>query len=76
MTSTSKTTTGTILFNVPGVDKECYTWYKVFGDLKTGTRPLIALHGGPGVGYILTFFRALSLLTSSYQHSISFTFYI
>lgn len=27
------------------------TWYKVVGDLKYGVRPIIALHGGPGVSH-------------------------
>ncbi|TLD29791.1 proline iminopeptidase [Venturia nashicola] len=50
MTSPS-TTTGTVPFKVPGLDRECFTWFKVFGDLGNGVRPLIALHGGPGVGH-------------------------
>ncbi|KAH9945095.1 proline-specific peptidase [Epithele typhae] len=43
-------------FNVPGVDKTCKTWYKVFGDLKCGKTPLVVLHGGPGVphNYVLS----------------------
>jgi hypothetical protein len=65
MTSLTSTT-GTIPFKVPGLDKECYTWYSVFGDLKSGVRPLIALHGGPGVGYVsisfMTFKISLSIL--------------
>ncbi|KAI0833605.1 Alpha/Beta hydrolase protein, partial [Trametes gibbosa] len=43
---------GEFEFHVPGVDKVCKTWYKVFGDLSTTTpsrRPLVALHGGPGM---------------------------
>jgi len=44
--------TGTIPFKVPGLNKQCVTWYKVFGDLNSDKRPLIALHGGPGVGYV------------------------
>lgn len=47
-----KSTTGTAPFKVPGLDMECFTWFKVFGDLRSGKRPLIALHGGPGVGYM------------------------
>ena len=27
------------------------TWYKVSGDLKSGIRPVIGLHGGPGVSH-------------------------
>lgn len=43
-------TEGRIPFQVDAAGKECFTWFKVFGDLKADTRPLIALHGGPGVG--------------------------
>ncbi|KAF9000592.1 proline-specific peptidase [Cyathus striatus] len=39
-------TTGTLDFKV---GEETYqTWYKVVGDLKSGKRPLVLLHGGPG----------------------------
>ncbi|KAI0649021.1 proline-specific peptidase [Trametes meyenii] len=46
---------GTVEFKVDGVDAPCKTWYKVFGDLKS-RRPLVALHGGPGVthNYLLS----------------------
>lgn len=38
-----------IPFAVPGVDKPCFTYCKIFGDLKTTQkRPLIVVHGGPG----------------------------
>ncbi|PSR83177.1 hypothetical protein EW026_g6475 [Hermanssonia centrifuga] len=43
----SDITTGTAGFVVGG---ETYqTWYKVVGNLKSGIRPLVTLHGGPGV---------------------------
>ncbi|TFK93667.1 proline-specific peptidase [Polyporus arcularius HHB13444] len=48
---------GEVQFPVDGVDKPCTTWYKVFGDLKTAQRrPLVVLHGGPGVvhNYLLS----------------------
>ncbi|KAJ7039857.1 proline-specific peptidase [Mycena alexandri] len=38
---------GQIAYRVGG--EEFYTAYRVFGDLKSGDCPLIALHGGPGV---------------------------
>lgn len=38
---------GTAPFDVPGAGKDCFTWYKIFGNLSDGV-PLIALHGGPG----------------------------
>jgi L-proline amide hydrolase len=36
-------------FPVPSAGKPRKTSYTVFGDLKSGIRPLICLHGGPGV---------------------------
>ncbi|RDX57162.1 proline-specific peptidase [Lentinus brumalis] len=39
---------GTVEFTIDGVDTPVKTWYKVFGDLKAH-RPLVTLHGGPGV---------------------------
>jgi len=50
--ATAKGVTGTIPFKVPGIEKECWTWYRIFGDLDAGVRPLICLHGGPGVAYV------------------------
>ncbi|KAL7279767.1 hypothetical protein ACG7TL_006174 [Trametes sanguinea] len=43
---------GEVAFRVPGVDQVLKTYYKVFGDLSASSptrRPLVALHGGPGV---------------------------
>jgi hypothetical protein len=45
---------GKIPFEVKGAGKECFTWYKVFGDLSSSVRPLVALHGGPGIGMSIT----------------------
>jgi len=28
-----------------------HTWYKVVGDLQSGLRPLVTLHGGPGISH-------------------------
>lgn len=41
------TTTGTANFAVG--DETYKTWYKVLGNLKSGVRPLVLLHGGPGI---------------------------
>jgi len=42
--------TGTVDFRV---GKETYkTWYKVAGDLTSGIRPLVTLHGGPGMSHV------------------------
>ncbi|KAJ7622509.1 proline-specific peptidase [Roridomyces roridus] len=58
-------------FTVPAAGKACKTWYKVTGDLTSGRRPLVAVHGGPGVnhGYLLI----LSDLTKA--HSIPLVVY-
>ena len=44
-------TEGEADFNVPAAGKACKMWYKIFGDLSSGTRPLVGLRGGPGVGH-------------------------
>ena len=49
-------TEGKIPFEVKGAGKECFTWYEAFGDLSSGARPLIALHGGPGVGAYIPYY--------------------
>ena len=63
--SALKTTEGELDFSVPTAGKPCKTWYKLFGDLKSGVRPLIGLHGGPGCthDYILS----LTDLASKYD---------
>jgi proline-specific peptidase len=50
-------------FNVSTAGKPCKTWYKVFGDLKSG-RPLVGLHGGPGV--VHNYLLPLADLTRDY----------
>lgn len=42
------TKTGTIPFKVPNTDRECETYYFLWGDLSGGKVPFIVLHGGPG----------------------------
>ena len=43
-------TTGEIDFIIPGINRTTKTWYKVYGDLTNRKhRPLVVLHGGPGV---------------------------
>ena len=42
---------GEASFAVPAAGKPCKTWYKVSGDLKSGIRPLVVLHGGPGCAH-------------------------
>ncbi|KAE8446639.1 hypothetical protein EG329_011832 [Mollisiaceae sp. DMI_Dod_QoI] len=72
MTSEIPLTEGEADFHVEGAGKPCKTHYKIFGTFPspTGTRPLIVLHGGPGVphNYLLPI-RFLA------QHSIPIIFY-
>ncbi len=42
-------TTGTVDYKVGS--ETFQTWYKVVGDLNSGKRPVVILHGGPGVSY-------------------------
>lgn len=49
-----KVTEGTVAFKYPTLPKPCETWYKVLGDLSSsssGRRPLVILHGGPGLSH-------------------------
>ncbi|KZV91438.1 proline-specific peptidase [Exidia glandulosa HHB12029] len=41
-------TTGEVDFDVPSAGKACKTWYEIHGDI-TSARPLVILHGGPGI---------------------------
>ncbi|KAF7315973.1 Proline iminopeptidase [Mycena indigotica] len=68
-----KTTEGEVAFNVPGADKPCKTWYKIIGDLhgSPSRRPLVALHGGPGVNH--AYLLVLSDLTE--RHGIPLVVY-
>ena len=49
---------GRLPLNVPN-DTPCFTYYKVFGDLKSDSPRLVVIHGGPGAGheYLLPFAR-------------------
>ncbi|KAJ7605956.1 Alpha/Beta hydrolase protein [Mycena polygramma] len=64
---------GEVEFIVPSAGKICKTWYKVVGDLHSPTsrRPLVALHGGPGVNH--AYLLILSDLTKA--HSIPLVVY-
>ena len=42
---------GSVPFNIPSISKPCFTYYKIFGDLKGGGTPLVCVHGGPGAGH-------------------------
>ena len=58
---------GYITFKYPSLPKECRTWYRVVGDLSSGRRPLVTLHGGPGAGpvYLTTPFDKYAATTGT-----------
>ncbi|TFK65938.1 proline iminopeptidase [Pluteus cervinus] len=62
---------GEFSYQVAGAGKDCKTWYTVFGDLSSGQRPLVALHGGPGS--VHTYLLPMSGLATS--HGIPVIFY-
>ncbi|KAH0836595.1 Alpha/Beta hydrolase protein [Lanmaoa asiatica] len=51
-------------FVVSAAGKPCKTWYKVSGDLKSGIRPLVLLHGGPGCAH--EYLEVVTQLTTLY----------
>lgn len=50
-------TEGKAPFIVPSLDHICETYYKIYGDLRSGKPPIVVVHGGPGSGhnYLLAF---------------------
>jgi proline-specific peptidase len=63
---------GTLDFASVKAGKPCKTWYTVYGDLKSGKRPLLCLHGGPGLSHDYL----LSLLDlASPPHNVPLIFY-
>ena len=57
--SYSYTSSGKVDFKVA---EEIYqTWYKVVGPLKGGRRPVVALHGGPGMTHHYMLYMKISL---------------
>jgi len=68
-TPTPQSVTGTIDFKVG--NETFQTWYRLYGDLKSPRRPLIVLHGGPGIPcYYLDTFSDLTA-----QHGIPVLIY-
>ncbi|KAH7890695.1 Alpha/Beta hydrolase protein [Phlebopus sp. FC_14] len=56
---------GEVPYSVPSAGKPCKTWYKVYGDLKSGVRPLVLLHGGPGA--VHDYLEVISQVTTLYS---------
>lgn len=55
---------GEAAFQVPTAGKPCKTWYKVSGNLRSGIRPLVVLHGGPGCAH--EYLEIVAQLTTLY----------
>ncbi|OZJ01492.1 hypothetical protein BZG36_05755 [Bifiguratus adelaidae] len=62
---------GEVSIDIPAAGKPCKTWYKIFGDLKSGVRPLVAVHGGPGCPH----YYLLSLTDLAASHDIPLVLY-
>ncbi|KAF7337587.1 Proline iminopeptidase [Mycena sanguinolenta] len=71
--SALKVIEGEVDYIVPAAGKPCKTWYKAIGDFHASNsrRPLVALHGGPGVNH--SYLLILSDLTEA--HSIPLIVY-
>ncbi|KAI4200739.1 MAG: hypothetical protein LQ350_003756 [Teloschistes chrysophthalmus] len=61
---------GEIPFSIPSAGKECKTWFQVHGQLSPDVRPLVILHGGPGIPH--NYMLPLIDLTRSYHIPIIF----
>lgn len=60
-----KSTDGFIEWRVPGIEGPCKTWYRAYGDLKSGDPPVLALHGGPG--FSCDYMMCMRDLTTQYS---------
>jgi hypothetical protein len=54
---------GKIALEIEGAVEHCFTWYKVFRDLSSSVRPLIAPRDSPGA--CMLSFRLVSILVPS-----------
>lgn len=58
-------TEGRAPFKIPGIEKECETWYKIVGDLERSEFvPLVVVHGGPGLTH--DYLESMGHLTELY----------
>ncbi|KAL9027512.1 MAG: hypothetical protein Q9196_003972 [Gyalolechia fulgens] len=66
-------TEGEIPYAIPSVSKDCNTWYQIHGPhpSATNTRPILVLHGGPGIPHSYL----LPLTDLAATHSIPIIFY-
>ena len=65
--ATQSITEGTIPFNIPAAGKDCYTWYRIIGNLHATSphiKPLIVIHGGPGMSH--DYLQSMSELHTQY----------
>ena len=52
--------------------KPCQTWFKTVGNMQSGVRPLVIVHGGPGLSH--DYLLSLMDLASA-PHNIPLMFY-
>ncbi|KIW99527.1 uncharacterized protein Z518_11266 [Rhinocladiella mackenziei CBS 650.93] len=73
--TTTKVVEGTVAFKHASLPKPCETWYKVYGDLKSSRsgRPLVTLHGGPGMAH--NYLLSISALARDPKYQIPVVFY-
>ncbi|KAF8661487.1 hypothetical protein AX16_001324 [Volvariella volvacea WC 439] len=69
-TSSVPSVEGELEYHVPTAGKACKLWYKVVGDLSSGRRPLLTLHGGPGCCH--TYLLPLTFLATRYNTPVIF----
>ena len=62
---------GEISLNITSIEKECKTWFQVHGHLSADSRPLVIVHGGPGVPHNYL----LPLIDLTRDYSIPVIFY-
>ena len=70
MSDSTPTIEGKMNWTLPNGGLECQTWYRITGNLKSNARPLVLLHGGPGVSSDYLF--PLSSLCSRYHIPVVF----
>ena len=63
-------TEGSVDFTIPSISTTCNTWYKIVGSLSSGIRPLVVVHGGPGLSH--DYMLPLSDLATLYSIPVIF----
>lgn len=69
--TTCTETEGFVNFDAANAGKPCQTWFKIVGDLGSSKRPLVVVHGGPGLPHQYL----LPLVDLTTRHDIPVIFY-